>query len=154
MELYDNFIQFGWPSAELHFYDVGRTFDRPQYKDKSSNLLYKTEYFLMNHQMDHERACYDIVQLLGDIGGVIEFVMVLSAMILSPYSEFIYLTKALKKLYLARTRDKHLFRVSRNSHQQKELKKDKILANREAEKENAILSPKSSSVEEPTIEEK
>ena len=115
IELNDNFIQLGWPSANFHYYDVGSIFDRPQYKDKDSNMLYKTEYFLMNHQVDHVRSAYDIVTLLGDIGGVIEIVMVVSALILSPYSEFIYLTKALKKLYLARTKKKNLFMVSRKS---------------------------------------
>ena len=40
---------------------------------------------------------------MGDTGGVIEILRVLISLIILPYAEFMYLIKALKILYFART---------------------------------------------------
>jgi hypothetical protein len=57
----------------------------------------------------HERAIYSLLDLLGDLGGVTEVMMIVFCFILLPISEHSFVVKSMKKLYIARTREKDLF---------------------------------------------
>jgi hypothetical protein len=59
--------------------------------------------------VSHERAIYGLLDLLGDLGGVTEVMMIVFSFLLLPISEHSYIVKAMKKLYIARTRDEDLF---------------------------------------------
>ena len=105
LEMHDNYIQFGFPSYEGDFYDVHTVISRPKYRHPESDLLYQTTYMLSNVMMGHEREVESLIQLMGDIGGLIEFLFVIFLAILSPIAEFDFYLKAIKKLYYARSRD-------------------------------------------------
>ena len=47
---------------------------------------------------------------LGDLGGVIEFLVFISNLILMPIAEYSYNLKALEKLFVAKTQDNSLFK--------------------------------------------
>ena len=57
----------------------------------------------------HERAIYSLLDLLGDLGGVTEVMMIVFCFLLLPISEHSFVVKAMKKLYIARTREDNLF---------------------------------------------
>ena len=50
------------------------------------------------------------MDLIGDLGGVLEVIIFIFGIFLFPASEFSFITKALQKLYLARTSQKGLFK--------------------------------------------
>jgi hypothetical protein len=57
----------------------------------------------------HSRAIYSLLDLLGDLGGVTEVMMIVFCALLLPISEHSFIVKAMKKLYIARTKDDQLF---------------------------------------------
>lgn len=50
-----------------------------------------------------------MIDLLGDLGGVLEVIMVFTGAVLMPISEHHYILKAAKRMFMARTRDPTLF---------------------------------------------
>ena len=52
------------------------------------------------------------MDLIGDLGGVMEILTVLCGFFIFPISEHSFILKALESLYLGRTKDKRLFKRS------------------------------------------
>jgi hypothetical protein len=59
--------------------------------------------------MVHERSVYGSLDLLGDLGGVTEVVMIIFGIFLFPVSEHSFTLKAAKKMFIARTKETGLF---------------------------------------------
>ena len=59
--------------------------------------------------MIHERAVYGSLDLLGDLGGVTEVVMIVFGVFLYPISEHSFTLKAAKKMFKVRTKENNLF---------------------------------------------
>jgi len=57
----------------------------------------------------HNRKIYGVIDLLGDLGGVTEVIMIVFGVFLFPVSEFSFVMKAAKRLFLARTRENEFF---------------------------------------------
>ena len=66
-------------------------------------------YHIYDAQLFHERTEYSILDLFGEFGGVMEFFFVIGGILLSSYSEYNFILKALRKLYMVKTRDDNLF---------------------------------------------
>jgi hypothetical protein len=65
------------------------------------------------------------MDILGDLGGVIEILMIVLGTFLYPISEHSFILKALSKLYMARTRDGQLLHKDKCNHTEAEhLEKD------------------------------
>lgn len=60
--------------------------------------------------MFHSRRIFGWFDLLGKLGGVTHVMMIMFGFFLFPISELSYVLKAAKKLFLVRTKDKHLFK--------------------------------------------
>ena len=58
----------------------------------------------------HERQVYGILDVLGDFGGVQYVLFIIGSWLTSSYTEFKFNLKAIKKLYLARTKENKLFK--------------------------------------------
>ena len=82
-------------------------------EDKYS--LYQFEMFLMFENMEHEREIYGLLDLMGDLGGVTEIVMLMFGFILSPIAEHKFNLQAAKRLFIAQSKDGELF-VEPNEH--------------------------------------
>lgn len=67
-----------------------------------------------------------MVSLLGDLGGIIEIFMLVFGMIFFTYSEFIFNIDSIKKLFLARTKNKSMF-IDENTPNKALKNKDKYL---------------------------
>ena len=59
-----------------------------------------------------------MLDLFGDLGGILELFIVFTSVLVSPFSEHSFLTKAIKYLFLIRTNENGLFK-------QKKFKKKK-----------------------------
>ena len=57
-----------------------------------------------------ERSIYGVLDLIGDIGGVLEVLVSVVGILMYPLTEYSFVLKALQKLYLARTSNKNLLR--------------------------------------------
>ena len=71
--------------------------------------LYSTRWNLMARMIKHKRNTYDLLDLLGDIGGIVEVLLICFVFVMDPISHFSFLNKAGHKLFLAKTKDNHLF---------------------------------------------
>ena len=61
------------------------------------------EYFLLSEQqIIHERKCYNLMDLFGDVGGISEMFGILVMFLLANYPKFSFNLKALEKLYIAK----------------------------------------------------
>jgi hypothetical protein len=52
---------------------------------------------------------YGLLDLLGDLGGVLEFIVVLVGLLIIPFSSYSFNLKAFQKLFLANTKDESVF---------------------------------------------
>lgn len=75
----------------------------------SKGDLFNSIIWLQAEQQSHERSIYGWIDLLGDLGGVTEVIMICFGFFLFPISEHSYILKASKKLFFARTKDSAMF---------------------------------------------
>jgi hypothetical protein len=57
----------------------------------------------------HERKIYGILDVFGDFGGVQEVITALASLALGQIASHAFLTKAISKLYIAKTKDDSIF---------------------------------------------
>jgi len=62
-----------------------------------------------NMMVTNNRAVYNLLDLLSDLGGIDIFLFTFFARFLLPISKHSFILKAIKKLYMARTKEKDLF---------------------------------------------
>lgn len=62
-----------------------------------------------NMMVGNNRAVYNLLDLLSDLGGIDMFLFTFFARFLTPISKHSFNLKAIKKLYMARTQDKEMF---------------------------------------------
>ena len=67
------------------------------------------DFALKDETLNHSRQVYGILDLFGDLGGVVEVILTLGALSLSSFTEHSFVIKALQKFYLAGTRNENLF---------------------------------------------
>jgi hypothetical protein len=93
---------------------------------EANNSLAQTWIMVDNFGYDHERKVYDVLSLLGDLGGIAGIVVSLVSSFILPVSSHSYTLKALKKLYKAGTKNPHIFLKERPKRERKLKKMDKI----------------------------
>ena len=76
---------------------------------KNSVILYRMHRD--NVYIAHERRIYSFLDLMGDLGGVMEIVSVVVGFFLFCISEHSFYMGAIEKLFLADTKDASLFQV-------------------------------------------
>lgn len=69
------------------------------------------------------REVYDILGVLGDLGGIFEVTMIVFGFFMFPISEHSFNLTAARLLYFGRTKEKHLFDNSRNAEEEEKLEK-------------------------------
>jgi hypothetical protein len=67
------------------------------------------KYELHSSKLEHDRKVYGILDALGDYGGLEGVILVTAAYLLSPISSHSFFTKAIEKLFIAKTKDASLF---------------------------------------------
>ena len=75
----------------------------------------------------HTREAYNLLDLMGDLGGVLEVFIFACSFLLSPIFEHSFVMKALSILFLARTSDKTMFtRIDKKKQLKKKNKTSKV----------------------------
>jgi hypothetical protein len=87
------------------FYQVGRIQKVDQVREKKPHEVFKEYLFIEPYQNQHFREVFSILQLLEEMGGIIEIISVISFIFLYPVNEFNFFIKAIKELYLINTKD-------------------------------------------------
>ena len=72
------------------------------------------QMYLDEEAVEHSRQTYSLLDLLGDLGGASEVILICFGLIFYPISEFSFGIKALQKLYIARTSNPSLFISKKN----------------------------------------
>ena len=82
---------------------------------------------MTNSLITHKRKIYDIVALLGDLGGVTEVIMLTMGMLLFPISESSYNMMSTKRMFIARTKNDELFDEATEEKKKKWFLSDKTM---------------------------
>ena len=126
MEMYDSFIDTGIPSHEYEFYEPIITQSMyAKTQTKMPSLIYSQVIAISDQQVVHERKVYGILDLLGEMGGVLDILVSILGIFLFLITEYSFILKALEKLYLAKTSDRLLFQKFQQK--KKNMKKNKFL---------------------------
>ena len=99
--------------------------------------------------MKHDRKSYMFFGLLGDLGGVMQLIMLGFGLIMYPISEHQFTMKASRFLFFARTSMQNLFLKSKEDSRIKRFRESGLLTHKEAtelEKHHKIQLPKKENV--------
>ena len=66
------------------------------------------DFYLNTELTTHKRKIYNLLDLLGDFGGLFECIMIIMHLWIAPWSQFSFSINAIKKLYMAKTKDENL----------------------------------------------
>ena len=66
-------------------------------------------YYLQSESLNHRREVYNLVDLIGELGGVVEVFILIFGFFLYPISHHSFVMKATKMMFLARTSNLNLF---------------------------------------------
>jgi hypothetical protein len=97
---YSRMIGFLFDSYNGVFYTIGHVISSENRLQNSNiNMLLRIEIGLETRVEMHMTSVYNLMDLVGDIGGVLEIFFIIFSIFLVPLSEFGYELKALKMLY-------------------------------------------------------
>lgn len=105
---YDSLMNFGFKTLSGQFYQTRKVVDRPQHEVVEPNLLMQTNLYLTHYEIKNLRIIYGLSDLLSDLGGVMNVILAVFGVVFRPMSKHMYYTNAIKRLFLARTRDPNL----------------------------------------------
>lgn len=72
------------------------------------HTVYFYEVYLYDEVTNHTRSVFGFLDLLGELGGVMEIIVIVFSYAMSSMSEFSFNIKAIEKLFLVRTKDETL----------------------------------------------
>ena len=93
------------------FYDVGRINHREMdisyynHMPEAKNSYFQSILFRDNQRIYHARATYDILDLLGNLGGIVEIMSVIFGVFLMPISYHSYVVKAINRLFFVNSKE-------------------------------------------------
>jgi hypothetical protein len=76
--------------------------------EKNPNLVFQNIFMIYQFGILHERKVYDFLDLIGDIGGVFEICSEIFGFFILPISYHSFIIKALKKMFLVKSREPSL----------------------------------------------
>lgn len=86
------FYVAGEPSFSNEFFTSDKFVDRSrQWTDETNQTLVNIDVYRSALQKNHERQVYGFIDLLGDLGGILEVIMVITGGLLMPISEHHYI---------------------------------------------------------------
>ena len=99
------------------FFDISKTVNQKMIITTRGDMgmLYSSINLLHHEQSQHRRNIYNIFDVLGDVGGVLEVITFVFGIILLPVSYHSFILKASSKFFMARTRNDNLFRQKKKS---------------------------------------
>ena len=77
--------------------------------DASRRTLYLHCFYLDEMGIESKREVYTLIDSLGDIGGIIQIIMIIFGAIILPISSHSYYLQASRMMFFARSHDNSLF---------------------------------------------
>lgn len=138
----DSFMRLGQISYEGEYFTVEHEMVRNVVREAEPETFFSSILWISPNIYSHARSIYGWIDLLGDLGGVTEVIMICFGFILFPISEFSFILKASKKFYLARTKMNDLFTVNPGvlKEYSKDFKNDRYIQLRVGDKFKLYLS--------------
>ena len=100
------FYVAGDSTYESTFYNSVNFVDRDeQWEDNTNDKLAKINIYISSLKRMHTREVYGFIDILGDLGGVLEVIMVVMSGILMPISEHHFILQAAKRMFMAKSTD-------------------------------------------------
>ena len=108
----DNWLHIGGLGIKLfNYFTISKTVSRDAIiSERNKEKIFDIHFWLVPEVDLHNRVVYGWLDLLGRLGGVTNVMMILFGSFLFPISKHSFILKAAKKLFIARTRDKDLFK--------------------------------------------
>ena len=108
IETEEDFIQLGQVD-EYTFYDfdqiasttIGRSKQKP-----ALDLVFSANVLIERKAMMHIRQCYSLLDMLGDLGGATEVILIIFGVIFYPINEFSFWVKAIQKFFYVKSSKK------------------------------------------------
>lgn len=95
IETEDSFLSLGFnDEKEYTFYDINEK--RITEKPYSESIYFSAEIFMDETLIYHSRSVYGFLDLFGDIGGVLQFLQIISAFFIIPYNESAFIFRFTK----------------------------------------------------------
>jgi hypothetical protein len=108
-------------------------------QEKHPLVVFESKIFLSKDGFNYKRQIYSFFDLLGDMGGVTQAIVLMFAFIFIPIAEHEFIIAASNKLFYARTKTAGLFKYDKKHHGQKHVPKfDSIKATKEIKKHHVI----------------
>ena len=101
----DNFLFVDIPTFEGTFFQIGSMIKIPIHKNKFPGQLFLCDLYLQKESIIHKREIFNLFDFMGDIGGVIEIMIIIFGFVLFPISQQSFILKFTKSLFKARTSD-------------------------------------------------
>jgi hypothetical protein len=98
VETEDSFLSLGFNGQNSYsFFDVNdkRLTEKP-YIDPTDPIYFSAEIFIDETVIYHSRSVYGLLDLFGDIGGVLQVLQILSAFFIVPYNESAFIFRFIK----------------------------------------------------------
>jgi len=100
----------GFPSFTGSFYNMkyyeSQTINRIAFYQ---DFLYVLTILPTKYVENHTREVYSLLSLIGDIGGVLQVILLAFVSFMNPISKYSFNMKAIQNLYLARSKDPSIF---------------------------------------------
>lgn len=107
VETWDNPFNIAKATLEDTWYTIFNKHMHFQVKELGPTI-FEQKYWLNNFGTKYNREVYNFLDLLGDLGGVMEVIDVIIGFFLLSISEFSYNLEVMSKLFFARTKDDNL----------------------------------------------
>jgi len=85
-EAQDYYLQLSEPDEHGEFYDLSETEIYNTYKKLSPNKIYEVHLQLQSQQVRNDRKVYSLLELIGDLGGVFEIIILTLNFLMLPIS--------------------------------------------------------------------
>ena len=76
-------------------------FSKPYFAQERYFIIY---FSLSEHEVLHSREAFNIIDMLGDLGGLVDIIIVVFSLFVSPYASTSFMVKLLSKLYKVKTK--------------------------------------------------
>ena len=95
IETEDSFLSLGFNDEKQYtFYDINEK--RITEKPYTESIYFSAEIFMDETLIYHSRSVYGLLDLFGDIGGVLQFLQIISAFFIIPYNESAFIFRFIK----------------------------------------------------------
>jgi hypothetical protein len=109
LETEDSPYLAGKLSLSGNFYQIGKLVSQMTVIEADPGVLFEMIYWCEARKLKHNRKVYTLLDMLEEIGGLIEALMLIVALMILPISDQSFYLSVARRLYKARVYDTNFF---------------------------------------------